>query len=99
MCWSAGRLGAWGGRHCPATFPNVGCARPWPGPGAHRYGILSTGKTMMSECFGGALPEIVTAGFAAAFIAAMSGANLGGRLGWTLLSDKFASLKEVDTPL
>ena len=60
------------------------------------YGILSSGKLMMSESFGNTLHNVVTPAFSAYFVSAMSGANLGGRLFWTNLSDYVAKAKGGD---
>jgi hypothetical protein len=46
---------------------------------------------MLMECFGSAMPEIVTVSFAASFVAMISGANLGGRLFWSTASDYFGN--------
>ena len=54
------------------------------------YGIISSGKTLLSEAFGSTMPDIVTAGFSASFVAAMSAANLGGRVLWSNASDMLA---------
>ena len=52
------------------------------------YGFIGAGKTMVGECFG----PVITPAFAAAFVAAIGVGNLGGRVGWTLGSDYFATL-------
>jgi len=49
--------------------------------------ILSCAKTMMSDIYGSALPLYVDGAFAASFVAGLSLANLGGRLGWASFSD------------
>ena len=54
------------------------------------YGFLATGKTLMSDCFAGAMPAIVTGTFAGAFVAAMSFANMGGRLMYSNASDELS---------
>ncbi|GBG33808.1 Monocarboxylate transporter 14 [Hondaea fermentalgiana] len=54
------------------------------------YGLISSGKLMMAETFGSNLPNIVTAGFTSSFVAAMSMANLSGRLFWPTASDVLA---------
>jgi len=51
------------------------------------YGIISCGKTLLSEAFTSTMPDVVTAGFSATFVAAMSAANLGGRVFWSNASD------------
>jgi len=51
-------------------------------------GLISVAKPLMSEVFSGALPLVVTAGFASSFILMLSCGNLGGRLAWGALSDK-----------
>ena len=38
------------------------------------------------------MPSLVTGAFAASFVAAMGMANLGGRMFWTLTSDKLAKI-------
>jgi MFS family permease len=53
------------------------------------YGFIGAGKTMVGECFG----PVITPEFSAAFVAALGVGNLGGRIGWTLGSDYFATLK------
>ena len=60
------------------------------------YGIISAGKTLMTDGFQSSLPMVVTAGFATSFVAAMSIANLSGRLFWTTVSDKLATMKGGD---
>eukprot|EP01083_Nonionella_stella_P219642 786590_1 len=49
--------------------------------------VVSTAKDMMMEIFGGTMPHVVTPGFAAGFVVALSAFNLMGRLGWSSLSD------------
>jgi len=49
--------------------------------------VISCAKTLMTDCFASALPGVVTAGFAAAYVAALSGANMAGRFGWSFASD------------
>ena len=51
-------------------------------------GLISVAKPLMSEVFSGALPLVVTAGFASSFILMLSCGNLGGRLAWGALSDR-----------
>eukprot|EP01031_Cornospumella_fuschlensis_P023146 gene23146-28130_t len=50
-------------------------------------GLFSVAKPMMSEIFSSALPALVTSTFAANYLLGMSAGNLGGRLGWSALSD------------
>eukprot|EP01041_Mallomonas_annulata_P011127 gene11128-23259_t len=50
-------------------------------------GLFSVAKPMMSEVFSGVLPTVVTAAFASQFLLTLSAANLGGRLGWSIVSD------------
>lgn len=52
-------------------------------------GIFSVAKPMMTEVFGGTLPDIVTPAFASSYVMMLSAGNLGGRLGWALFFDKF----------
>jgi hypothetical protein len=42
--------------------------------------MMSCAKTIMSDVFGAALPAIVTGGFAAGYVAALSGVNMLGML-------------------
>ena len=49
--------------------------------------VISCAKTLMTDCFSTALPGVVTAGFAATYVAALSGANMMGRFGWSFASD------------
>lgn len=51
------------------------------------YGVISTGKTLLSDCFATAMPDIVTPAFCAWFVTAMSLSNTGGRLFYPNLSD------------
>eukprot|EP00468_Gymnochlora_sp_CCMP2014_P008240 CAMPEP_0167761180 /NCGR_PEP_ID=MMETSP0110_2-20121227/12022_1 /TAXON_ID=629695 /ORGANISM="Gymnochlora sp., Strain CCMP2014" /LENGTH=632 /DNA_ID=CAMNT_0007647821 /DNA_START=66 /DNA_END=1964 /DNA_ORIENTATION=+ len=63
----------------------------WTGVGLNcsaSYVILSTGKTLMSETFGSALPEMVTAAFAATFVSMLSIGNLSGRVLFSSVSDR-----------
>ena len=55
------------------------------------YGIISSGKTILVDAFQTQMPLIVTAGFATSFVAAMSAANIGGRLLWSNVSDYLAN--------
>jgi len=50
-------------------------------------GVLGVAKTMMSEIFGSALPEIVTSRFAATFVLMISVFNMLGRFFWASASD------------
>jgi MFS family permease len=49
--------------------------------------VISCAKTLMSDCFATALPTVVTGTFAATYVAALSLANMAGRLGWASASD------------
>ena len=60
------------------------------------YGILSSGTTMLNDGFGTALPGIVTPAFVAGYVSALSLGNLGGRIGWTTLSDVLARRRGGD---
>jgi len=51
-------------------------------------GIMSVAKPMITEVFSTAMPTVVTASFATAYLMAMAGGNLGGRVGWAAISDK-----------
>ena len=51
-------------------------------------GLIGVAKPLMSEVFGGTLPNIVTAAFASSFILMLSVGNLSGRLAWAAISDK-----------
>ena len=51
------------------------------------YGVISSGRLMLTECFGETLPHIVTPANTAAFVGLMSIGNLGGRLFWANGSD------------
>ena len=50
-------------------------------------GVLGVAKTMMSDIFGGALPAIVTIGFAANYVVMISLFNMVGRFFWASFSD------------
>jgi len=50
---------------------------------------VSVAKTMMSEIFTQALPDIVTPVFTSTYIMLISAGNLGGRIGWSTVSDSF----------
>lgn len=60
------------------------------------YGLLSSAKLMVSEAFGSSLPGLVTAGFTSSFVAAMSAANLSGRLVLPAASDALARARGGD---
>jgi len=60
------------------------------------YGLLSSGKLMMTEAFGSALPDMVTAGFTSTFVAGMSAANLSGRIFFPTVSDYLARWRGGD---
>jgi MFS family permease len=49
--------------------------------------VISCAKTIMMDIFQPAFPELVTGSFAAAFVMAISAANMSGRLGWATASD------------
>jgi len=51
------------------------------------YGVIACNKTMLTDIFQTSMPGVVTAGFASAFVAAVGAANMGGRLGYSNLSD------------
>ncbi|RYG62657.1 hypothetical protein EON64_17465 [archaeon] len=53
------------------------------------FGLFAVAKPMMSEIFSSNLPLIVTSAFASKYVMALSGGNLGGRLGWAAVSDLF----------
>jgi hypothetical protein len=50
-------------------------------------GVLGVAKTMMGEIFGSALPLLVTAGFASAYVLMISVFNMAGRFAWASASD------------
>jgi MFS family permease len=50
-------------------------------------GVLGVAKTMMGEIFGSAMPTLVTAGFASAFVLMISVFNMAGRFAWASASD------------
>jgi len=52
-------------------------------------GLISVAKPMIQNVFADAMPAVVTTGFASAYLMAMAGGNLAGRLGWAAFSDKF----------
>lgn len=49
--------------------------------------IISCAKNMMGDIFGTAMPLVVDGAFAASFVAGISIANMGGRIGWATASD------------
>ena len=51
-------------------------------------GIMAVGKPMIQSVFADAMPGLVTASFASAYLMALASANWAGRLGWAALSDK-----------
>lgn len=50
-------------------------------------GVLGVARTMMSEIFGGSLPGVVDASFAATYVLMISVFNMVGRFFWASLSD------------
>jgi MFS family permease len=60
---------------------------------ASSYAVLSAGKTIVGEIFGGALPLIVTGAFTTGFVSMLSVGNLTGRVGWGAASDYFGRRK------
>lgn len=50
-------------------------------------GVLGVAKTMMSDIFGRALPELVDGAFAATYVLMISAFNMVGRFAWASLSD------------
>ena len=51
-------------------------------------GLMSVAKPMIQNVFTDAMPALVTTGFASAYLMAMAGGNLGGRIAWAAVSDK-----------
>jgi len=51
-------------------------------------GLMSVAKPMIQNVFTDAMPLLVTTGFASAYLMAMAGGNLGGRIVWAAVSDK-----------
>ena len=51
-------------------------------------GILAVAKPMIQSVFADAMPALVTASFASAYLMSLAAGNLGGRLGWAAISDK-----------
>jgi len=49
--------------------------------------VLGVAKTMMTDMFASALPQIVTAAFATVYVQMTSAANMGGRFFWSTVSD------------
>ena len=49
--------------------------------------IFASAKTMMGDIFGAAMPAVVTTALCTSYVAMLSGANAGGRLGWATASD------------
>ena len=49
---------------------------------------MSVAKPMIQNVFTDAMPALVTTGFASAYLMAMAGGNLGGRIAWAAVSDK-----------
>ena len=50
--------------------------------------VLGVAKTMMTDMFASALPQIVTAGFATIYVQMTSAANMVGRFFWSTASDR-----------
>lgn len=50
--------------------------------------VLGVAKTMMTDIFASALPQIVTAGFATVYVQMTSAANMAGRFFWSTASDR-----------
>jgi hypothetical protein len=85
------------GVDCESFGVGCGCTSPHatenplpPPPPLHPLpqGLFSVAKSMMSEIFSPTLPALVTAGFASAYVLALSAGNLGGRLLWAAVADK-----------
>ncbi len=51
-------------------------------------GVLAVAKTMMTDIFGSAYPNVVTAGFASTYVLLISVFNMAGRFFWASMSDK-----------
>merc|ERR1719158_1962097 len=51
-------------------------------------GIMSVAKPMIQSVFADAMPALVTASFASAYLMSLAMGNLGGRLGWAAISDR-----------
>ena len=51
-------------------------------------GVIGIAKTLMNDIFGGALPTVVDAKFAATYVLMISVFNMLGRFGWASVSDK-----------
>ncbi len=56
--------------------------------GTGGMGLIAVAKPMVSEIFSAALPAVVTPSFASAYLLALAGGNLFGRLLWAAASDK-----------
>ncbi len=59
-------------------------------------GVLGVAKTMMTDIFGSAYPNVVTARFASFYVLMISVFNMGGRFFWASVSDKIGR-KQVYT--
>ncbi|XP_023325629.1 uncharacterized protein LOC111699239 isoform X2 [Eurytemora carolleeae] len=51
-------------------------------------GLMSVAKPMIQNVFAGSMPNLVTPGFASAYLMALAAGNLGGRIGWAAVSDR-----------
>jgi len=51
-------------------------------------GLMSVAKPMIQNVFTGAMPDLVTPGFASAYLMGLAAGNLGGRIGWAAVSDR-----------
>jgi len=51
-------------------------------------GLMAVAKPMISEVFSTSMPAVVTTTFATAYLMALAGGNLGGRVGWAAISDR-----------
>ena len=87
VCCVLGVLGLAGTSTVRCCMP-VGVTVPSPSLPFPSQGLFSVAKPMMSEIFSSNLPSLVTAGFASAYVLALSAGNLGGRLVWAAVSDK-----------
>jgi len=56
-------------------------------------GLMSVAKPMIQNVFTGAMPDLVTPGFASAYLMGLAAGNLGGRIGWAAVSDKIGRWK------
>ena len=52
-------------------------------------GVIGVAKTMMKDIFGGSMPDIVDAKFAATYVLMISVFNMVGRFVWASMSDQF----------